>query len=435
MQKKKMVFDATILAMGAQDNNSRTGIYFVALNLLKQFIDSNKFDIYIYCEKLYAHVVRDAINEMVPNNNLTFLLKPHQYKYGLLTYLRQFKQQANQHKNIIFKNFIQLLCLLIDIELKFEELKYSLKTKVSNINYDIYFSPMHKMPNFIKNNKNIKKYTLLHDVIPLVLEEYKAAIEDKNSWFAQLVESLNPNDYYFANSEYTRKDFLKYCPKINPNKIFTIPLACNKNFDVANREMINIAKVKYKIPLDKKYIFNVSRLDPRKNLVRNIRTFIEFIDQHKITDIVFVVGGGNDKCNERLKKEIGDIYEKYSDKIILTGYIEDEYLPALYSGAEWFVYTSQYEGFGLPPLEAMSCGCPVITSNNSSLPEVVGDAGIMIDWDSDEQHINAYERYYFDEDYRKEIAKKGLERSKEYSWEKCTENIINVIFKEVQYEY
>lgn len=63
--------------------------------------------------------------------------------------------------------------------------------------------------------------------------------------------------------------------------------------------------------------------------------------------------------------------------------------------AEWFVYTSQYEGFGLPPLEAIACGCPVIVSNNSSLPEVVGDSCIMIDYDSDEQHIEAYEKYYF----------------------------------------
>ena len=83
-------------------------------------------------------------------------------------------------------------------------------------------------------------------------------------------------------------------------------------------------------------------------------------------------------------------------------------LAPLYSGAEWFVYTSQYEGFGLPPLEAMACGCPVITSNNSSLPEVVGDAGVMIDWDSDEQHIKAYEKYYFDKKFRDEMAEKGV---------------------------
>ena len=99
----------------------------------------------------------------------------------------------------------------------------------------------------------------------------------------------------------------------------------------------------------------------------------------------------------------------------------------MYSGAEFFVYTSQYEGFGLPPLEAMQCGCPVITSNNSSLPEVIGDAGIMIDWDNDEQHIAAYEKYYMDEKYRDKMAKAGLEHAKQFSWEKTIETVINQI--------
>ena len=86
-----------------------------------------------------------------------------------------------------------------------------------------------------------------------------------------------------------------------------------------------------------------------------------------------------------------------------------------------------YEGFGLPPLEAISCGCPVIVSNNSSLPEVVGEAGIMIDYDSDEQHIKAYESYYFNENLRKENSQKGLERAKLFSWEKCVDAMVDFI--------
>ena len=117
----------------------------------------------------------------------------------------------------------------------------------------------------------------------------------------------------------------------------------------------------------------------------------------------------------------------YSDKIIKAGYIDDEDLAPLYSGAEWFVYTSQYEGFGLPPLEALACGCPVITSNNSSLPEVVGDAGIMIDWDSDEQHIKAYEDYYFHPELREQNRQKGLIRAKQFSWEKT----VDLMLKEI----
>ena len=87
----------------------------------------------------------------------------------------------------------------------------------------------------------------------------------------------------------------------------------------------------------------------------------------------------------------------------------------------------------MPPLEAMKCGCPVITSNNSSLPEVVGDAGIMIDYDSDEQHIQAYEKYYFDKEYANEMRKRGLKRAEQFTWEKCFEIIDHTLeehFKE-----
>ena len=115
--------------------------------------------------------------------------------------------------------------------------------------------------------------------------------------------------------------------------------------------------------------------------------------------------------------------------IVVVGFEYDVDLAALYSGAEWFVYTSQYEGFGMPPFEAMKCGCPVITSNNSSLPEVIGDAGIMIDWDSDEQHIAAYENYYNDKNLRDEMRKKGLARVKNFSWDKTADLIIKEMCK------
>jgi hypothetical protein len=137
-----------------------------------------------------------------------------------------------------------------------------------------------------------------------------------------------------------------------------------------------------------------------------------------------VLGGGAwDGFIEKFENEVPD-FSKYKDKIIRAGYVDDEDMEVLYSNAEWFVYTSQYEGFGMPPLEAMACGTAVITSNNSSLPEVVGDAGIMIDWDSDEQHVAAYEKYYFDKKFRDEMAKKGLKRSKQFSWQKAADIIV-----------
>lgn len=116
-----------------------------------------------------------------------------------------------------------------------------------------------------------------------------------------------------------------------------------------------------------------------------------------------------------------------TDNIYYVGYIPDKDASLFYSFAEWFVYTSEYEGFGLSPLEVMQCGCPVITSNNTSLPEVVGDSGILIDYDSEEQHIKAYEVFYFEEEIREAYIQKGLQRAKEFSWNITTEKIYEIM--------
>ena len=248
-----------------------------------------------------------------------------------------------------------------------------------------------------------------------------------------MVKDTNKEDFYFSISEATKRDFIKYVPTIDPGHITTTLLACNEAFR-PEPEKTKASLEKYNLPTDKKYIFSLCTLEPRKNLIRAAKTFIQFIEKHKINDLIFILGGGSwEGFIEKLEKEVPD-FDKYRDKIIKAGYIDDEDLAPLYSGAEWFVYTSQYEGFGLPPLEAMSCGCAVITSNNSSLPEVVGDAGIMIDWDNEEEHVQAYEKYYFNPEIRNEYAQKGLERAKQFSWQKCTDEMVKVMKKEFEKE-
>ena len=123
-----------------------------------------------------------------------------------------------------------------------------------------------------------------------------------------------------------------------------------------------------------------------------------------------------------------DILNQYDlSKIILTDYIEEKHLAKYYSNALCFIYPSLYEGFGLPVLEAMQSGCPVITSNISSLPEVIGDAGIQINPSDDNEMIAAYEKMYFDENFRNNCIQKGLERAKLFSWEKCASELLEFI--------
>ena len=112
------------------------------------------------------------------------------------------------------------------------------------------------------------------------------------------------------------------------------------------------------------------------------------------------------------------------NRIVFTGFIPDKYLSAIYSGALAFIYPSLYEGFGLPPLEAMQCGTPVITSNTSSLPEVVGDAGIMINPKDGDALCQAMIDIVKNNKLRNHLSKKGIERTKLFSWKKCADETI-----------
>lgn len=427
MQEKiNIVFDITILVVNRKKDGCRSGIYFTAANILNEFYKRPEFNLSFYCDK-----------KLIPAIEETDLLK--KYNCPIINYedmseadweyvkLKAKRNEYKQAKKTLQKNLLSLQLLLFSLKMKLSGRNELNLSKYENIK--AFFSPCYRIPEEIRSIKHIKKYTLLHDTIPLILPQYFADIQKGNSWYLKLKDSINKEDYYFTNSECTKQDFIKYVPEINPEHIFTTHLACSETFK-PEKDKAATALKKYNLPLDKKYIFSLCTLEPRKNLIRAVRCFIKFINKNNIEDLVFILGGGSWKgFIEQLEKEVPD-FDKYKDKIIKAGYIDDEDLAPLYSGAEWFVYTSQYEGFGLPPLEAMSCGCPVIASNNSSLPEVIGDAGIMIDWDNDEQHISAYEKYYFNKELCQENSEKGIARAKEFSWEKCVGLMANQIYKE-----
>jgi glycosyltransferase involved in cell wall biosynthesis len=424
--KLKLLFDARILALGIGNNAGRSGIYFTTKNILKHFLKNPNLDITLFCDMKNLATLRIvSIKEFGGTKFKILSDAPQSVLSDIYSYLFAKRTIAKFEKRFFAKFFWDILVRIVK---PFEKLlckfyKINLEEKISC--YDAFFSPVFKIPSTFDK---LKKYTILYDIIPTLFPKMNSAWKE-GSWYDLLTKSLNSNDYYFAISEYTKQDFLKYFPVLDANKITTTLLACDENFRVCTQEQINKSKEKYNIPSDKKYVFSLCTLEPRKNLIRAVKTFVEFIKKNNIEDIVFVLGGGHwDTFIKLLKAEILDL-GKYQDKILKIGYVEDEDLAPLYSGAEWFVYTSQYEGFGLPPLEAMSCGCPVITSNNSSLPEVVGDVGIMVDWDSDEQHIEAYEKYYFDKNLRAENSQKGIERAKTFSWEKCANEMANIMIQ------
>ena len=167
------------------------------------------------------------------------------------------------------------------------------------------------------------------------------------------------------------------------------------------------------------YVLTVSSRDPRKNIKRLIQAW-KHLPPHIKQERKLIIAGR--QINSFSIEEVNDI----SDDIHFTGYVTDERLISLYSEADLFVYPSLYEGFGLPPLEAMACGCPVVASNVTSIPEVCGDAAFYVDPYSVESISKGLSTLLTDRDLRQDLIKKGFERAKLFTWEKSAQEHIRV---------
>lgn len=416
----QILYDATVLVNGVEDEGERRGIYFTAQNILDQFLKRNDVHITLFADVCKITGLKKLSNYAdVDKFAKSIWLEDLLYEKAI--FFR--RKRLDFFSKPLIRKFFAFIVLLFETSQNL--IRFPLILKLLKDENFTYFSPLTSAPFFIQKNTRVKKFVILYDAIPFRLDAYKA--QRKGEWFGHLVKSLNSTDCYLAISEKTKFDFCELFPKIKSDNVFVTPLAASESFKTLKGvERKKRLLGKYNLP-PQKYVFSLCTLEPRKNVIRTVRSFIKFIEKTHASDIVFVLGGGSwNSFIDKIKKDV-DGFDKYKDFVIWAGYIEDEDLPVFYSNAEWFVYTSQYEGFGLPPLEAMQCGCPVITSNNSSLPEVVGNAGIMIDWDSDEQHVAAYEKYYFNEELRKENSQKGLERAKQFSWKKTTEKMVRIM--------
>ena len=419
LKKLKLIYDASIVVNTTNANWARSGVYFSALNLLKEFAKRDDIELVLYCKTDDKNKAKKFLKDLLKKDfACIFEFVPSKLIIAL-------KRAIEKLPPLISKPFYKAN----DLRKKLKNKNPQKKPNTQNPNeYNAcYLSAAYDLPARFKHDESIIKYAIAYDVMPLIFPQY---YKDSVDGWLQTFKIFNN---YFSISQHTKKDYLKHLEHLKEQNITTALLACDESFKPANNEQINLAKQKYKIPENKKYIFSLCTLEPRKNLIRTLKTFIEFIKKNNIDDLVFVLGGGHwEIFIKELEKSINDL-GAYKDKILKIGYVDDKDLAPLYSGALFFVYTSQYEGFGLPPLEAMSCGSAVITSDNSSLPEVVGDAGIMIAYDSDEAHIKAYEKYYFDENFRKENAKKGLERSGLFSWQKCADIMVNKMKQDLKF--
>ena len=263
-------------------------------------------------------------------------------------------------------------------------------------NLDLVHCPTVSTPFFCKSKT--KLILTVHDLIPLIFPQYHNL--RRNIYFRLFLKpALTRADKIIAVSNNTKADLIKYF-HLSEAKIKVIHLGVDNKFKpTINKEIL----IKYNLPTD--YLLFVGTLEPRKNLERLIQAY----NSLHITQKLVIVGKKGWDYKKLLKHK----------NIQFTDYVEEKDLPAIYSQAKLFIYPSLYEGFGLPVLEAMACGCPTITSNLSSLPEVAGDAALLINPYSVQDIARAINKLLNNSQLRLELSRKGLIQSKKFTWKQC----------------
>ena len=266
-------------------------------------------------------------------------------------------------------------------------------------------------PNFISwpTLRGVQNVVVIHDLCYLLHGQYMT--DRDRSYYATLVpRALRRADRVIAVSSNVKQELVEHLgvreeriavvsPAVEPGRFYP-------------RGAGEVERVTRSHGLSGPYILYTGTVEPRKNVIGLLDAYAALPDTLRDTFSLVLVGGGGWLDADILRR----LDELSALSIIPTGYVADADLPALYSGARLFVYPSMYEGFGMPPLEAMACGVPVITSDSSSLPEVVGDAGLMVSAPDTHELSSAIERVLTDEELATAMRTRGLLRAKRLTW-------------------
>lgn len=283
---------------------------------------------------------------------------------------------------------------------------------------DIFYAPY---ASGIPRNGFSKMVFTCHDLVFLRYPEHRGRSLSNYYLLRHQIASKRAK-FIIAPSQSTKNDLVKFL-QISPKKIIVIPEAADQRFKIINHQK-TVSRIigKYFDPR-LKYILSVGTLEPRKNLPRLVEAF-GGLPNAILKKYRLVLVGGEGWRNQTLKKTIANFNLK--EKVILPGFVSDEDLPYIYNQATIFIYPSLYEGFGLPPLEAMACGVPVISSRISSLPEVVGRGGMLINPENEEEIRQAIKKLILKPGLRNKIAKAGLLQAKKFSWKKTAKATLKV---------
>ena len=265
-----------------------------------------------------------------------------------------------------------------------------------------------------------RKVVTVHDLNFIFYPQFLT--RDSMAYYADQIErAVQSADHISADSHATRHDLIEHLC-VPPEKITTVHLAANPLYERAYEETA-VATTLQKYNLPKGFILFVGTLEPRKNLPFLIRAYDELRRQGEV-DIPLILVGGKGWLYEEVFTTIEEL--NLSGQVRHLSGIFDEALAHLYHAAGVLVTPSHYEGFGLPALEAMHCGCPVIVSDRGSLPEVAGEAGIQLPLDDEAIWTDALRRVLTDSELRQKMIARGYAQAKTFTWQKAAEMTLQI---------
>lgn len=280
---------------------------------------------------------------------------------------------------------------------------------------DLLHSPHYTMP-VVKPSKSV--VTFCDTTFQLYPEMHSRA---KRVFFPAMMNwSAKHADRLIAISDSTRNDVIRLLG-VAPDKIVSIPLAASAAFRTLTTELVQSVCEKYVVSRGR-FIYYVGVLEPRKNVPLLIEAYARI--QPILGDVPLLIAGKKGWMYEAIFERVAQL--GLQDHIRFLGYVPQDELIALYNAAGVFVYPSNYEGFGLPVLEAMQCGAPVVTTTASSLPEVAGDAALLVPPQDVEALAEAIHRILTNTQLASDLSKRGLEQSKQFSWQRCALETIQV---------
>ena len=429
----RIVFDATCLGMACRNAGWRTGVFRVADRVVRGLAHSPECVL-----TLYAGQEPNGLHDYVTSLASSDGLRGAPILYPRSTRLAGF---IGRHTNTGTGSFREVVTsrdphvwardLRLGSRIRRRALQHGLGLVENCLravedrsldSVDIFHSPAFAIPEKARRRAKLRKFTTVHDLTPTLYPQYFPS-----AWIGpweNALRSISHDDWVLCVSHSTRNDL---CDVLNLDaaRIFVTHLAADEElfYPCSCPEQLAAVRARYGIP-DGPYVLSVSTLEPRKNMSHLVKCFARMCDEQHLRDLSLVLVGGKGWLNDALFQAISES-RSVRDRIIVTGYVPDTDLAPFYSGALAFVYPSVYEGFGLPVLEAMQCGAPVVTSNTSSLPEVVGEAGIMVDpADADALCAAMYE-LYSDPCLREDLAHRSVERAGQFSWDKCVQETLH----------